>query len=85
MNLEVMEYVQMNRLDFSFLGEKYSDLLATRIAEGEVHPVSFVEYDVDFEEAITYIPSVPLRTNSTIANARKVDSKGVKTFRRKKD
>lgn len=49
MNLEVMEYVQLNNLDFSFLGEKYSDVLATRIAEAEVHPVTLQDYDVDFE------------------------------------
>jgi hypothetical protein len=30
--VEVMEYVQMNKLDFSFLGEKYPDELARGIA-----------------------------------------------------
>lgn len=47
MNVEVMEYVQMNQLDFDFLGEKYSSDLAIRIAEGRVHPVTFAEYDVE--------------------------------------
>lgn len=28
-----MEYVQTNNMDFSFLGEKYSNVLAMRIAE----------------------------------------------------
>lgn len=32
MNVEVMEYVQMNQLDFDFLGEKYASDLAMRIA-----------------------------------------------------
>ena len=47
MNVEVMEYVQMNQLDCDFLGEKYSSDLAMRTAEGLVHPVTFAEYDTE--------------------------------------
>jgi len=30
-----------NIIDFSFLGEKYSDVLAQQIAEAEVHPTTY--------------------------------------------
>jgi len=30
----------MNNLNYSFLGEKYPDELACKIAEAEVHPVT---------------------------------------------
>lgn len=84
MNVEVMEYVQMNNLDFSFLGEKYSEHLITGIAEGEIHPVTFMQYDAESAEALSYVPSVPLRTNSTITNAKKIEQKGPRVFKRKK-
>ena len=31
----------MNELDFSFLGEKYSDELMCRIADSDVNPVTY--------------------------------------------
>ena len=80
-----MEYVQMNQLDFSFLGEKYSELKMVRIAEGEIHPVTFMEYDVDVENNLTYVPNVPLRTNSTLMNAKRMESKGPRAFKKKQD
>jgi hypothetical protein len=66
----------MNSLDFSFLGEKYSDELMCRIADAEVNPVSYTEFDHNFAEGLTYVPTVPLRTNSIVNNARKPSKSG---------
>lgn len=44
-----------------------------------------MEYNVDFEEAFNYVPSVPLRTNSTLINAKRMESKGPRLFKKKKE
>jgi len=66
----------MNELDFSFLGEKYSDHLMCRIADADVNPVSYTEFDHNFAEGLTYVPTVPLRTNSIVNNARQPSKAG---------
>jgi hypothetical protein len=70
LNVEVMEFVTMNELDFSFLGEKYSDSIMCRIADANIHPVTLMEFDPNFAEGLTYVPVVPIRTNSILNNAR---------------
>jgi hypothetical protein len=52
------------------LGERFSDEVACRIAESDVHPVTLAEFDANFAEALTYVPVGPMRMNSTIANAK---------------
>ena len=44
-NYEVMEYVVLNNMDFDFLGEKYSDEKMCAIADGDIHPATFTEFD----------------------------------------
>lgn len=75
MNLEVMEFLQINQPDFSFLGERYSEEISCRIADADIHPVTLTEFDPNFAEALTYVPIVPMRTNSIIANATQFNSK----------
>ena len=79
LNLEVMEFVQMNTLDFSFLGEKYSDELCCQIADSDIHPITLTEFDHNFAEGLTYVPIVPIRANSIIANARLPYNKAANT------
>jgi hypothetical protein len=43
-----------------------------------------MEYEAESMDPLGYVPSVPLRTNSTIVNAKTLESKGTKVFKRKK-
>ncbi len=36
----------------------------------DIHPMTLTEFDPHFAESLTYVPMVPIRTNSTITNAR---------------
>jgi hypothetical protein len=57
------------------LGDKYPAETSCRIADADIHPVTFGEFDLNFAEGLTYIPIVPIRTNSILNNARHIASK----------
>ena len=58
----------MNPMQLQFLGERYSDYIAFQIATSQIHPVTLKDFDVNFAEALTYVPVVPIRTNSNFTN-----------------
>lgn len=64
--------------EFPFLGDKYPTEMSCQIADADIHPVTYGEFDLNFAEGLTYVPVVPLRTNSILANARQVSKPGPK-------
>ena len=80
-----MEYVQMNALNFDFLGEKYSNYFAESIANATIHPVTLIEYNCEQADTISYVPNLALKGNSTIINAKNLEPKGAKNYKKKKE
>jgi hypothetical protein len=79
----VLEYAQLNNLNYAFLGEKYSDFIACQIAEADINPVTLTDYNINSSDSLTYVPTVPIRMNSAL-NPTKPNSKPYKFDKKEK-